>query len=375
LADVSSTAVGQMKTPIAITHRLYCDEAGNTGANYLDSQQPVMVFASWMVACSAESALLEALRDLTAGSQAREVHAHRLLARSRGWSRAAKFISAAEACGCVPFFYVVEKRHQLAERIVHSLLDPETNPRALGVPVLGSPEYGMLVEHLYHLPESAMTAFAKAVSRPTEDLVRNAINAIVAALLPLDVNLARAVSGCLENLAEVIESDFSDRNGFRHAQLTSPHLPGVMRMLEAVDAYAEKSRFGAIDVLHDETSQFGEVLAGYTDLFAGVGSHGKIPSIAPTLPPIGFAHVRSLRTAPSHERGGIQAADVLATSIVQIVRIAASREVWNDHQAGVARQMFARLLDEDLTHGGITASSSYVEGLRSRLLSARTNRP
>jgi hypothetical protein len=359
------------------THRLYCDEAGNTGANYLDRQQPVMVFASWMVSTEAEPELLACLTNLLPKNQgAREVHAHNLLRSNRskqGWDLTADFIDAAMVTGSVPFFYIVEKRYQLAERIVHALLDPETNPRARTCPVPGRPAYDGLVDFLYQLPESALTIFGAAVARPSAVAVRAGIEAVVTAVAISNAPLAHAISGCLANLEAVVASDFSDRVGFKHPQVTSPHLPGVVRMLEAADAYADLQYFGTVEVLHDETAQYREVLMRYFDLMTGIRAYGKGPYVAPHRPRIGFAHLRTMRFLPSHEHRGIQAADVLATSLSKLLLATCMGDSWTSPQKRVALAVFGPLLRDNLSHGGVSASRQLKEDLRSRLIEHHTH--
>ncbi len=293
-----------------------------------------------------------------------------LTRRKQGWSLTADFIETAHGIGAIPFFNVVEKNYQLAERVVHALLDPETNPHVKHCPVPGSPDYEGLVDFLYQLPESALATFGAAVVRPSEEAVRAGIEAIVAALAPLDERLAHAISGGLTNLKEVIDTDFSDRVGFKHEQLTSPHLPGVMRMLEAADAYAESHQFGAVDVLHDETAQYADVLMRYFALLAGIGATGKVPHVAPHLPHIGLAHLRTMQTLASHEHGGIQAADLLATSLSKVVLVSCSSGSWTSAQSRVATELLGRLLKDDLTHGGVSASARFKVRLRARLLAS-----
>lgn len=353
---------------LELPHRLYCDEAGNTGANYLDREQPVMVFASWMVSAEAEPKLLACLTKSLTNNQTHEVHAQKLLRRQRGWDLAAGFLETALGVGSVPFFYIVEKRYQLAERIVHALLDPETNPLVRRSPVPGSPDYEGLTDFLYQLPDSALATFGAAVARPSPATVRAGIETIVAALAHRDDRLAHAVSGCLANLEKVIDTDFSDRVGFKHEQITSPHLPGVVRMLESADAYAESHHLGAVEVIHDETAQYAAVLVRYFDLMAGIGAKGKAPHVAPHLPRIGFAHLRTLRTLPSHTHGGIQAADVLATSLSKVLLASCSADSWTSPQTRVAQAFLGPLLENRLTHGGVSASRPFKERLRTRLL-------
>lgn len=347
------------------THRLFCDEAGNTGGNYIDQAQPVMVFASWLIPRDQEDSVLSMVDAFTSRSTARELHAKQMLRRPSGWNRARDLIERMLKSGATPFFFVVEKRYQLAERIIHALLDNVTNPRAHGFPSIGNPGYLELIEFLYLLPDQAARRYAEAIARPTENSVREGIMAVAAAVRSSgQPKLARALEGCLENLAEVMDYDFSDRTGHKHSQVTSPHLPGCMRMLEAVDAYAERRGYGLVGVVHDETMQYGPVLQQRVEMMREVGFRGKIRNVPAGFPDIGFAHVHSFDLASSDANRCIQTADLLATSIARLVRNALHGRAWTAAEHSIANRILGPLLTDNLEYGGLSVSVPLCNVLR-----------
>ena len=112
---------------------LFCDEAGNTGPNYLDVDQPLHVLAGWLVPRDKERALLDTLKRYRATSQAPELHAHRLWRRNRGKKI---LLGIIEACAkhCAPLYTVSYKRSCLALKLIDALMDPMTNPAAAWLP-------------------------------------------------------------------------------------------------------------------------------------------------------------------------------------------------------------------------------------------------
>ncbi len=351
------------------THRLYCDEAGNTGANYNDRAQPVMVFASWLVPLDSEDAVVATIDGLASRSNAAELHASRMLRRRTGWPLARDLVTAVKEAGAIPFFYLVEKRYQLAERIVHALLDRHTNPRAEGAPSIGNPGYLELIEFLYNIPERSAVAYARAIAAPTEASLRSGITAVAAGVRTLgESGIAHMIEGCLKNLQEVIDYDFSDRGGHKHSQVTSPHLPGTMRMLEAADAFAEAQGYGLISVFHDETNQYGEVLRQWVGHMTKIGEHGKKLTPVPDFPSIGFAHLHDFATATSHSSRCIQLADVLATSLAQLARTTLAGRPWSVEGREIANLILGPLLTNNLEHGGISVSAPLREAMRARVV-------
>lgn len=335
------------------SHTLYCDEAGNTGANYSDPAQPVMVLAGWLVATEADSALRNTIRA-AAGTRQRELHSKRMLRSSAGWSRIADLCALAASHSAVPFFYLVEKRYQLVERIVHALLDYATNPRATSVPRLGQPSYDALLDFLYgSVSDAALALFSRAVQRPNLDIVGESIAGIADSLAPKSPWLSDVIRGCLTNLDQVVSTDFQARIHHEHHELTSPHLPGFLHLLSAVDAYAESRGPARVAVIHDESAQYNRVWQTYFHALSG--RQHQSPRTSRVLRP-GFHHLTSLQPTVSASDVLVQLADLLASSLARLATCCLGDERWSLPMRRLGSQVLQPLLRNDLTYGGLSAS-------------------
>lgn len=107
----------------------YCDESGNTGVYWGDSDQPVFVHGGWMIAKVHQDVLLSAIPDLR--------QRHRLNAPELKWPQIAKRDSGASifrdifdtmlANAALPFFHVMDKDYILAAKAVETFFDPAYN--------------------------------------------------------------------------------------------------------------------------------------------------------------------------------------------------------------------------------------------------------
>lgn len=107
----------------------YCDESGNTGVHWGDSDQPVFVHGGWLIPEVHQGALLTAIPDLR--------RRHRLNAPELKWQQLAKrdtgpaiFRDIFETVldnSAVPFFQVMDKDYLLAAKAIETFFDPQYN--------------------------------------------------------------------------------------------------------------------------------------------------------------------------------------------------------------------------------------------------------
>lgn len=123
MANVPPAAVVPMA---GRTWYLFCDEAGNTGARYLDPDQPFYVLGAYLI-----DAAREAVREVIAGTrtQAVELKASRLVRRPAGREVVATLLRAMGQAGGIPCFVLIDKRYSLAARFVDDYLDSTRNDR------------------------------------------------------------------------------------------------------------------------------------------------------------------------------------------------------------------------------------------------------
>lgn len=109
--------------------RFYCDESGQTGANWLDPTQPVVVHGGWLFPRGSEVLVSDGVNAIR--------RRYRLNGEELKWSqftrsgRADAFQQIFELClshGLLPMFIVMDKRYATAAKIVETFFDPAYNP-------------------------------------------------------------------------------------------------------------------------------------------------------------------------------------------------------------------------------------------------------
>jgi hypothetical protein len=100
-------------------HEIAFDEAGNTGADLLNVEQPVFALASVSFSRSEANEILEGIRT----PQANEVKFSRLKRSESGWRRILKFLSSPELTSEKVVVMVVHKKFMVVSKIVDLLVE------------------------------------------------------------------------------------------------------------------------------------------------------------------------------------------------------------------------------------------------------------
>src|SRR5262245_49053074 len=106
---------------------VYCDEAGNSGANLLDADQPVYVVGGWVVPDNRAGAVERVIEALTQGFAGQELKGTRFLGRRRGQEAYPGLMRDIAGAGAWPVFAIFEKRFWIAGKVVEVLFDPTYN--------------------------------------------------------------------------------------------------------------------------------------------------------------------------------------------------------------------------------------------------------
>ena len=142
-------------------YKLYCDEAGNTGPNFIDQNQPIYVLAGLLVPSAAEP-VLDAAIQTARRTGAQEVASARMLDSESGCRRLEGALKKLEEAGCVPVYVIFEKRFGVAGKIVETFLDPFYNPLIGNEWTWPSETKIRLARHLHELPDAVLNEFARA---------------------------------------------------------------------------------------------------------------------------------------------------------------------------------------------------------------------
>lgn len=153
----------------------YCDESGASGMNLVDQQQPVYVAGGVLAPPEVSEGLAALVTESREKHRIAELKAAALLKRDGGDTVADEVIERAVALGCKPFFVISEKRHNIAQKIVDVLMDPDQNSEARWLSLYDDEGREGVANQLLRLPDNVLAAFAEAYREPSLDTWKSAL--------------------------------------------------------------------------------------------------------------------------------------------------------------------------------------------------------
>jgi hypothetical protein len=332
---------------------LYCDEAGNTGDNYLDSDQPVFVMAGVVVRPETEPLLAARVATLEAEYRStlqprerkKEVKSSKVLRTEEGRRLVVNLVKGLGGFGVLPVVFVAEKRFCAAAKVVETLLDPEHNAAAEWLPTNDNVERPQTAEALAEYPLPVLQAFVSAYQQPSVEAIQAAAAALASeAELRGHARLAMSFRGARDSAATIAAAEIKDdgQPGGRGASIAI-NLPVFLSFLTAADTViAEKS--SSCLVVHDETTQFEPIFRRWFDtmkqvpltVYNGVLRDGREMRF-------GYEGLQSFRFGSSRSEAGIRAADYLAGLVVAMGK-AGVRGVVHSPELLRARALISPLL-------------------------------
>lgn len=295
---------------------VYCDEAGNSGPNYVDAGQPFYVLAAWAIPHERipDAAVEVEQHRQQFTPQASELKSSNLLRTERGKTGVISLVKALGRLGCLPFYVLAEKRYCIAGKIIETFLDPSDNPRVTNAFIPDTTTKQEIANTLYEqLTDDELNNFAVAYRDPSTASFEVALDTVVSAVRErINPELAELLEGCRRSISDIarVEASTSELGTFS-TTLNCPTLASMFMMIELA------GRRGVIrprKFVHDESRAYE---SGFRRLFGVLRNAGdgvfNYPSGATALFPL--RHVPQFETARSNLVLPIQAADVLAGSV------------------------------------------------------------
>jgi hypothetical protein len=307
---------------------LYCDEAGNTGDNYLDPDQPVFATAGVILRPQTESLLAARVANIEAAfrktlppcERKKEVKSSKVLRTEEGRHLVVDFVNGLVPSGVLPVVTVAEKRFCAAAKVVETLLDPEHNTTAKWLLTTDNLKRQHVAEHLTGYPLPVLQAFVTAYQKPSVENVKAAATALAdVATERGHQHLADSFRGAVASAETIVKAENEDGGlpGDRGAS-TAINLPVFLSFLTAADTVVADKGF-TCRVVHDETTQFEAVFDHWFDtmkripvtVLRGVLSDGRDARF-------GLGGLRSFRFGLSRNEACIRAADYVAGLVVAL---------------------------------------------------------
>jgi len=148
--------------------KLFLDESGNTGANWVDPQQPFFVYGGWLFKDDQCQIAIAKINELFSFSKAQELKSKHILERKRKYFfEMTDFLL--EDLGAIPMFVIADKKYMVSAKIIETFFDPAYNPNINGSIVLNSLLKKALADCIYE-DELLTIIFADALKASKIDI-------------------------------------------------------------------------------------------------------------------------------------------------------------------------------------------------------------
>ncbi len=330
---------------------LYCDEAGNAGPNYWDREQPYHVSAGWLVSPDAHGAFENAIREACARTRAGELKGANLLRRPRGIRTIVRLFQELAATGCLPLFIIADRRFCVAGKAVETFLDPVTNPAAAWLPTGAVARRHGVWEVVAQLPDSALQVFAEAYREPSTDGFCAALHALVSALRAAQAprRLIITFEEAEPHLPRITQYETHGSELASHGVETALNAPVFFHLVKAADRFIEIMHPAErMVVVHDEIRAFAAVLERTVRaLTVAADVSPEFIGLDGEMVRLGVKQVAGFRVESSANVPGLQAADLLASSVARLARDVRNGRPWSAELLELASITLPLLLSED----------------------------
>lgn len=297
--------------------KVYVDESGNSGPNYLDEKEPYFILAGW-IDVNNEMQKLDNIKEFTLLLDGKEGKNHKLARSVEGRKKMAAVLTFMKEKKCVPIIAIANKKYCIPMRIVEVLLDPFYNNRMFLE--FESPKYYLLKKEyanrlFSNLSEHELQQFAeiyrgKDVS-DEERIVKmeQFIDEISQSLLSKDKEIADLIKGSKKAIKENLGDEEADIS--RRMAEQSPNLWLLYIFLLLVEKNCERYGYN-VQIVHDEQKKYESSIQ---DMLQFINTHKEL-----------FASNGELRCidgicfSDSKDVVIIQAADILAGAVNMILK-------------------------------------------------------
>ncbi len=296
----------------------YCDEAGNTGANLLDPNQPLFVMGGWLVL----DGFIEAAEAVTTGyvrflkPRDNELHGVRLLRNEVGTRSILNLVQDLYKLYCGPICQICEKRILLIGQIFDVFLKPEFNPR---IPASFEDYFEgkrELVGKVYGLSDEVLAEFAEALNALSRSLLLESLQNITKALsLRLETKLADLMLGSRPNIDAIIEHNVTGRVHYDSATLNTPNVASFHMFFQSIEHIGRMAEIPQITLVHDENPQFRNAFPWIFEAFRDDDRNDIFKEGPYSDVYRGFESLKDFKFADSKREPLLQAADVVVSAM------------------------------------------------------------
>lgn len=295
---------------------VYCDESGNSGGNYLDSQQPVFVLAGWSINRHDRhraDRIIERFKRVHFPDKT-EMKGSEILTSNHGQKIANELFAELGHVGCLPFFILAEKRYCVAGKIVEAFFDSEHNHKI-------HPSFSWMngikkdiAQIIYEVSKESIEKFAYMHKNPSILTVKEAQLTVVNELIQSgNLKLAEVIEGASEYINDVLWEEVNTQTSLPRKAMHSLNLPVFIAFIQMLEKAHHMAGY-SVNLVHDETKQFQEAYPEVFNLYKNAQAAEFTLENGNTIL-TGFRSIKNFNMKNSSVTPMIQAADLLASFI------------------------------------------------------------
>lgn len=298
-----------------MNYAIYCDESGNSGGNFLDSQQPFYVLAGWMVERNIDYRAKNRVIDFKKlyYPDKTELKGSEILRSNRGQQNT-NILFSEIGTYCSPFFIIAEKRYCLAAKMVEAYLDPIHNDNVPIEHTWMNSERKQIADLIYNISSKSIEEFGYAYQNITIENFTSSLGTLIFELNEKGFNdLANTFSGAYKYMDQIYEEEFSSIESLPKKSMRSLNLPVFTSFIQLIEKFTTNIGAKKVTMFHDNTKQFAEA---YPEAFSWYARKKK-EDIEFTLQNgqvilSSLKKLKSITFSDSKDSPLIQAADLLA---------------------------------------------------------------
>lgn len=145
---------------------LYLDESGNTGANFMDVNQPYFIYGGWLLEKDKANDICGRVQEIFSYSKAQEIKSNKGLRYDKCKQL---FHMMMYEFNAIPIFGVADKKYMIAAKIVETFFDHFYNPYVNGYLTFKSDLKKALADNIF-LNKKLLSEFSKIIRNGTMEL-------------------------------------------------------------------------------------------------------------------------------------------------------------------------------------------------------------
>ena len=349
---------------------VHCDESGNSGDNYLESEQPFYVLAGWITPANkldeASGVVQKTLNNIC--PQRTELKAGAFLKNELRKNAAVDMFTQLGALGCMPIMVVAEKLYCLTGKIVETFLDPAFNATIGPAFTYDTETKKELANTLMaRLPKEVLGRFAETYRHPTSEGFSHSLEEIArAATAYVNPELAKCLEGSIPKIKEIAVSEGSNASSLGKIS-QSVNLPALMSLFLMVENLGRLGVIEPLKIVHDEQSVFEEDMREVHRIHKDAGDF-LVETPNSDIPYSNFRHIPLIEFAVSKDNEMIQASDVLAGVVNHLMKLAVSDETPSAADMKLAASTIPAFFQNELRIAWLIVSSSLQEKVATKYI-------